>query len=101
MIDPCQEYNFDLVETTSFDKYYGRFLKAVDMDLLLKRKRNICEVTTEIADTTAKRAKRLSKKYEANPYSKVGTANQKNIESMEKAPPNQVNFGLTIFKSDL
>ncbi|XP_037813498.1 uncharacterized protein LOC119604757 [Lucilia sericata] len=91
MYDPCQEYKFDLVDGTTLDKYYGRFLKAVNLDYLIKRKRHVNEDNEkeETGDTAAKKTKRLSKKYEANPYSKVGVANQKNVETNELAP-NQV-----------
>lgn len=91
MYEPCQEYKFRLVEKTSSNKYYGRFLKAVGLDYLLKRKSHIRAVGLEVSDTTAKKTKRLSKKYKANPYSKIGTANQKNIEAEDNAP-NQVNI---------
>lgn len=93
MYEPCEEYKFDLVDRTTLQKYYGRFLKAVNLDHLLKRKRHVSATTTtaETPDSTAKKAKRLSKRYEANPYSKIGTANQKSGESSDNAP-NQVRF---------
>ncbi|KAM7355431.1 zinc finger CCHC-type containing 7 isoform 2-T2 [Cochliomyia hominivorax] len=91
MYEPCKEYKFDLVDRTSLHKYYGRFLKAVNLGYMLKRKRNVCAATTteETPDSSVKKAKRLSKKYEANPYSKIGTANQKSGDAEDSAP-NQV-----------
>lgn len=86
MYEPCQEYNFDLVARTSLDKYYGRFLSAVGLEFLLRRNERQISVNREVADTTAKIGERFSKKYVPNPYSKIGTANQQNIEPIQDAP---------------
>lgn len=94
MYKPCEEYNFDLVGRTSLNKYYGRFLSAVGLEFLLRRNKEQTSVNTEEPDTTAKKNKRLSKKYVASPYSKIGTANQQNIEPTQEDAPHQVKFFL-------
>lgn len=90
MYEPSQEYQLDsLVEQTSLDKYYGRFLKAVGLDFLFRRKHCSRTDASENSDSSVKKAKRLSKKYEANPYLKSAAANRKHHKSVEQAP-NQV-----------
>lgn len=74
MYEPCHEYSFDMAEKTTIEKYYGRFLNAVGMEFLLKRKRRL---SPEPAESSAKKSKKPSE----------------NIESKkdECKAPNQVN----------
>ncbi|XP_075164634.1 zinc finger CCHC-type containing 7 [Haematobia irritans] len=60
MYEPTMEYSLGMAEQTAPDRYYGRFLNAVGMGYLMKRKRCTSSNTTEVP------AKQSKKQIECN-----------------------------------